>query len=120
MRGGRRGISCGGRLISPAAVQRQPAIPKLGQARLVNHFGFAPVFLQSDRNFLRSLPCRPFASASLEHSSDASVRTTGGLAAILVDADAGGVGVGVAGDCASAEPASKIEAKTLATKRDGK
>src|SRR5947199_156148 len=39
------------------------------------HFalGAAP-FLQSERNFLRSLPCSPLASASFEHSSEAAVR----------------------------------------------
>ena len=33
----------------------------------------AAVFLHSERNFLRSLPCRPLASASFEHSRDAAV-----------------------------------------------
>jgi hypothetical protein len=31
-------------------------------------------FLHLDRNFLRALPCRPFASACFEHSIDAALR----------------------------------------------
>src|SRR5437667_12121422 len=39
------------------------------------HFALeAASFLQSERNFLRSLPCSPLASASFEHSSEAAVR----------------------------------------------
>src|SRR3984893_6579807 len=34
----------------------------------------AAAFLHSERNFLRSLPLSPLASASLEHSSDSAVR----------------------------------------------
>ena len=41
---------------------------------------FASSFLQSARNFLRSLPCRFCASARLEHSTDAALR---GLVAAL-------------------------------------
>jgi hypothetical protein len=40
----------------------------------------AASFLHSERNFLRSLPFRPLASASLEHSSDSAER---GLAIFL-------------------------------------
>ncbi|CEJ88565.1 hypothetical protein HYPGJ_31904 [Hyphomicrobium sp. GJ21] len=40
-------------------------------------FCFARFFLHSARNFLRSLPCRPFASASFEHWIDSGEWTTG-------------------------------------------
>src|SRR5258705_12614441 len=40
-----------------------------------DHFAFsAEAFLHSERNFLRSLPCSPLASACFEHSSEAAVR----------------------------------------------
>src|SRR5690349_24164564 len=42
--------------------------------------------LHSLRNFLRSLPCRPLASASLEHSIEAAVR---GFSAFSLLAGAG-------------------------------
>jgi hypothetical protein len=35
---------------------------------------FMSCLLHDERNFLRSLPCRPFASACLEHSIDSAVR----------------------------------------------
>ena len=59
-------------------------------------------FLHSDMNFLRSLPCRPLASASFEHSSDSALRGFSAFfsaGAILV------AGAGVAGAvvCAKAE-----------------
>src|SRR6185437_2209828 len=63
-------------------------------------------FLQSERNFLRSLPCRPLASASFEHSSEAAVR---GFWAFSAFAAGAGLAAG-AGVCASAEPASRSEA----------
>src|SRR5262249_10772973 len=53
--------------------------------------------------FLRSLPCRPLASASFEHSSEAAVR---GFSALAAGA-AAGAGVWV---CAKAEPASRSDA----------
>ena len=43
---------------------------------------FLPIaaFLHSERNFLRSLPCSPLASASLEHSIDSGLWTFAGFA----------------------------------------
>jgi len=40
---------------------------------------FFMALMHLDRNFLRTLPCRPFASACLEHSIDAALR---GVAAL--------------------------------------
>src|SRR5437879_2824394 len=55
------------------------------------YFAFsAAVFLHSERNFLRSLPLSPLASASFEHSSEAAVRgfsaffSAGVFASVLV------------------------------------
>ena len=64
----------------------------------------AASFLHSARNFLRSLPCRPLASASFEHSSEAALR---GFSALAAGAAAG---AGVVVVCAKAEPASRSEA----------
>src|SRR3984885_1828289 len=43
-------------------------------SRRCYYFFSDAAFLQSERNFLRSLPCNPLASASLEHSSDSALR----------------------------------------------
>src|SRR5471032_1426926 len=51
-------------------------------------------FLHSERNFLRSLPCRPLASASLEHSSEAAVCTTGAFSAFGAGAAGAAFGAG--------------------------
>src|SRR5215471_16836400 len=49
-----------------------------------------------DRNVCRSLPCRPFASACLEHSIDSAVRGfSGGFAVGVVLLAAGGFADGV-------------------------
>src|SRR6202140_5326577 len=59
----------------------------------------AAAFLHSERNFLRSLPLSPLASASFEHSSEAAVRA--GFSAFLSAGAIFGAGVaagaGVAG-----------------------
>jgi hypothetical protein len=52
---------------------RSRTLIPLQKQREQAHFLSAAVFLQSERNFLRSLPCSPLASASLEHSSEAAV-----------------------------------------------
>src|SRR6266403_981972 len=83
------------------------------------HFALsAAAFLHSERNFLRSLPLSPLASASFEHSSEAAV-----LAGFSAFFSAGaifgagvGVGAGVAGAvvCANAELISSRDAKAVA------
>src|ERR1700730_5941411 len=84
-----------------------------GGAVKSNHFAAAPLeaasFLQSERNFLRSLPCSPLASASLEHSSEAALWTIGALVSVF----AAGVVV-----CANAEPTSSMDAKAVASARE--
>src|SRR5579871_277800 len=62
-------------------------------------------FLHSERNFLRSLPCRPLASASFEHSSEAAVRGFSAFFSVAAGAAAGAVEV-----CAKAAPANRSEA----------
>src|ERR1700757_1869263 len=79
-----------------------------GKGGIMHHFDAGAAlplacFLQSARNFLRSLPCRPLASASFEHSSEAALR---GFSALAAGA-AAGAGVVV---CAKAEPSSRSEA----------
>src|SRR5947209_19702604 len=75
--------------------------PLLRRERGKNHFGLsAAAFLHSDMNFLRSLPCTPLASASLEHCSDAAVRGFSVFLTAGAIAGAGAVfaaGAGVAG-----------------------
>jgi len=57
-----------------------------------------------DRNVCRSLPCRPFASACLEHSIDSAVRGfSGGFAVGVVLLAAGGFAGGVCAITAFAE-----------------
>src|SRR5207244_1210849 len=75
--------------------------------------------LHSERNFLRSLPCSPLASACLEHSSDAAVRGfsaffSAGAAVVF----AAGAGVAGAVACAKAEPINSREAKAVAIARE--
>src|SRR6202171_4111653 len=83
----------------------KPGDPVVGRLGSPRHFGLsAALFLQSDMNFLRSLPWTPLVSASLEHSSDAAVRGfsaffAGGLGAVF----AAGAGVAGAVPCANAE-----------------
>src|SRR3990170_3925798 len=74
-----------------------PALRKPGQGAA--QFALAAAaFLHSERNFLRSSPCNPLASACLEHSSETAVR---GFAAFFSAAAGGAVvfaaGAGVAG-----------------------
>jgi hypothetical protein len=73
--------------------------------------------MQSLRNFLRSLPFNPFASASLEHSIEAAER---GLLAVVAAA-AGGVeapGAVAGAGCAKAEPIRKRDATAVAARRE--
>ena len=55
-------------------------------------FGLPADLLHSERNFLRSLPCSPLASASFEHSSERAACCTGAVAdgEALVEGVAGG------------------------------
>src|SRR3954453_9590621 len=75
----------------------------------------AAVFLHSERNFLRSLPLSPLASASFEHSSEAAVRgfsaffSVGALVSVLVAAGLAGAVV-----CADAALISRGEATAVA------
>src|SRR6478609_11963037 len=87
------------------------------------HFAFsAAAFLHWERNFLRSLPLSPLASASFEHSSEAAVRA--GFSAFFSAGAIFGAGVaagaGVAGAvvCANAELTSNRDAKAVAATRD--
>src|ERR1700760_1787302 len=90
---------------SPRSRGRQKTRPARKGRALPNHMlkslayfvaaGAAPSLaccLHSERNFLRSLPCRPLASASFEHSSEAAECTTGFLS-IFAAGVAGGGGV---------------------------
>src|SRR2546425_12978662 len=94
-------------------VLEQAVIPR-------GHFALsAAAFLHSERNFLRSLPLSPLASASFEHSSEAAVR---GFSAFFSAGAIFGVvaGAGVAGAvvCASAELTSSRDAKAVAATRE--
>src|SRR5258705_8185121 len=88
-----------------------------------DHFAFsAEAFLHSERNFLRSLPCSPLASACFEHSSEAAVR---GFSAFFSAGAIFGAGVaagaaGVAGAVvwANAELTSSKDAKAVAARRE--
>lgn len=74
--------------------------------------------MQSLRNFLRSLPFSPFASASVEHSIEAAER---GFLAIVLAAAGGLEAAGAvegAGVCAKAEPISKSDATAVAARRE--
>src|SRR3954468_3642519 len=79
----------------------------------------AAVFLHSERNFLRSLPLSPLASASFEHSSEAAVRgfsaffSAGALASVLVASVLAGAVV-----CADAAPISRRETTAVAVARE--
>src|SRR5581483_976340 len=61
---------------SPGGISLQwyPSSPKRGGWMNKIYFFSAAAFLHSARNFLRSLPWSPWASASLEHSIDSAVR----------------------------------------------
>src|SRR5215831_2308558 len=50
--------------VSPCGLART----SLRLIRISGHCGAPPRFLQSERNFLRALPCRPLASACCEHA----------------------------------------------------
>ena len=71
----------------------------------------AAFFLHSARNFLRAAPCRPFASASFEHSTEAALI---GAAAGLAGAAAAGAGAALS---AKATPPIKNALKAAAVTR---
>src|SRR4051812_44372609 len=89
-----------------------------------NHFGLSTAaFLHSDMNFLRSLPCMPFASASFEHCREAAVRGFSAFfsaGAIFGTGAAFAAGGCVAGGvvCANAEPKSSSDATAVAAARE--
>src|ERR1700739_1187465 len=72
-----------------------------------------PAFLHSERNFLRSLPCSPLASASFEHSSDSAVRGLASFGALASAFGAASLRAGAA-VCAKAPPTSSREARAVA------
>src|SRR5450755_2294453 len=92
-------------------------LPACGEGE--DHFLSAASFLHSERNFLRSLPFRPLASASLEHSTDSAVC---GLAILSVGAmvsDFLASSVLAAGAvCANAVPASRRDARAATAARE--
>src|SRR5215472_12247200 len=67
-------------------------------------------FMQSERNFFRSLPWSPFSSACFEHSIDSALR---GFSAFL-----GAAVVAAGAVCAKAVLASRRQAKAAATARE--
>src|SRR5215813_1810232 len=74
------------------------------QATHVLQVFFLRSFMHLDRNACRSLPCRPFASACLEHSIDSAVRGfSGGFAEGVVLLAAGAFAGGVCAITAFAE-----------------
>ena len=102
-----------------------PGVPVTGDGQIIarrhDHFDLAAasvgVFLQSDMNFLRSLPWMPLVSASFEHSSDAAVRgffAVGAIGAVFA------AGAGVAGGVvwANAELIKNSDAKAVAAARE--
>src|SRR6266478_1968412 len=85
-----------------------------------NHLALSVApFLHSERNFLRSLPCSPLASASFEHSREAAVRgfsaffSAGALVSVLGASVLAGAVV-----CADAEPISSSAATAVAVARE--
>src|SRR5882757_5399153 len=84
--------------------------------------GLSPAALRhSERNFLRSLPCRPLASASLEHSSEAAVCGFSAFGALASALGAASLAAGAAAGavvCADAEPISRSEATAAAVARE--
>jgi hypothetical protein len=83
------------------------------------HFALsAAVFLHSDMNFFRSLPCKLLPSASFEHSRDAAVR--GGFSAFFSAGAVFVAGAGVAGAvvCANAELIRSRDATAVAAARE--
>src|SRR5690348_7665376 len=76
--------------------------------------------LHSLRNFLRSLPCRPLASASLEHSIEAALRGFSALAGAAA-AVCARVGVANRSEAAKARPSVREEMAIMeAPMRKGK
>src|SRR5580693_6793925 len=79
----------------------------------------AASFLQSERNFLRSLPCSPLASASLEHSMDAAVCGLAAFLSVAAGAAASPLAAGAAAVCARTGLAnSSRDAKAVAAARE--
>lgn len=89
-----------------------------GRGRLARQPGFAAFFLQSARNFRRSLPCSPLALASAEHSLDTAFVSEAAAGAAADGAGAAGV-VGGAGVWASAiaEPSARSVADKLIVRK---
>src|SRR5271168_3489741 len=80
------------------------------------YFFSMAAFLHSERNFLRSLPCNPLASASLEHSIDSGLWTFAGFAAGAAESV---LAAGAAVVWAKAGLANRMsDAKTVATVRE--
>jgi hypothetical protein len=65
-------------LRSPKPDQVEPAPLSYSDAERVSPQAFFISLMHLDRNFLRTFPCRPFASACLEHSIDAALRGVAG------------------------------------------
>src|SRR6266568_1405547 len=111
---------CAGAMTEMAASRIQWwNIPLPEREKEGGHFGLsAAVFLHSERNFLRSLPFSPLASASFEHSSEAAVRGFSAFfsAGALVSALGASVLAGAV-VCADAEPISSSEAMAVAVAR---
>src|SRR5260370_17661726 len=104
---------------SIVAALKQAVAPAFLSATVTesDHFALsAAAFLHSERNFLRSLPLSPLASASFEHSSEAAVRGFSAFfsaGAIFGAGVAAGAGVAGAVVCANAELTSSRDAKAV-------
>src|SRR5262245_66110040 len=75
-----------------------PSAPMSNPERLAHvlQVFFLRSFMHLDRNVCRSLPCRPFASACLEHTIDSAVREfSGGCEGRVVSVAAVGFAYGV-------------------------
>src|SRR5690606_18874838 len=88
-----------------------------GSATARHHIALLGPLRQADRNFLRSLPCSPLASACFEQSSEAALLA--GFAAAVGAAGAifaagGEAGAGVEVYCASAAPVNSVIANAPA------
>src|SRR5882724_365508 len=87
----------------------------LPQAERAGAHFFAPLacLMQSERNFLRSLPCNPFSSACFEQSSDSGLRAFSVFSVLAAGAEVAG-----AVPCAKAELAGMREAKAATAARE--
>lgn len=90
-------------------------------AQSADQFALPPLFLQAARNFLRSLPWSPLASACFEHSSETALRSALGLAMGLALGAGADFAAGAAAGAvvwADADPASSSAATAVATVMD--